>query len=70
MSIELKNISAGYTVEYLKDINLKFQNDEWTFFIGETGSGKSTLLQTLAHLTKIFNGELIFNEKTLKDKKI
>lgn len=69
MSIELKNISAGYTVEYLKDINLKFQNDEWTFFIGETGSGKSTLLQTLAHLTKIFNGELIFNEKTLKDKK-
>lgn len=63
MSIELKNIASGYTTKYLKDINLKFKSDEWTFFIGETGSGKSTLLQTLANLTKIFEGELIFNEK-------
>ncbi len=66
MAIELKNIGSGYTDEYLKGISLKLEKGDWTFLIGETGSGKSTLLQTLAYLTKIFRGEIFFNEKTLE----
>lgn len=68
MEIKLEKVGAGFTDEYLKDIDLSFSNNEWCFFIGETGSGKSTLLQTVAYLTKIFSGKLTFNGKELKDK--
>lgn len=68
MEIKLEKVGAGFTNEYLKDIDLSFSNNEWCFFIGETGSGKSTLLQTVAYLTKIFSGKLTFNGKELKDK--
>ena len=68
MEIKLEKVGAGFTNEYLKDIDLSFSNNEWCFFIGETGSGKSTLLQTVAYLTKISSGKLTFNGKELKDK--
>lgn len=68
MEIKLERVGAGFSDEYLKEIDLSFSNNEWCFFIGETGSGKSTLLQTVAHLTKIFQGRLTFNGKELKDK--
>lgn len=68
MEIKLEKINSGYTDEYLKDINLLFSSNEWTFLIGETGSGKSTLLQTISYLTKIFQGKFFFNGKEIKDK--
>lgn len=68
MEIKLEKISAGFIEEYLKEIDLTFSNSEWSFLIGETGSGKSTLLQTLAYLTKIFQGRFTFNGKELKEK--
>ena len=68
MEIKLEKIISGYSSEYLKDIDISFSSNDWIFFIGETGSGKSTLLQTIAYLTKIFQGKYYFNGKELGNK--
>lgn len=68
MEIKLEKIISGYSSEYLKDIDISFSSNDWIFFIGETGSGKSTLLQTIAYLTKIFQGKYYFNGRELGNK--
>ena len=50
--LELKNINKEYAVgdfkqQALKDINLKFRENEFVSILGQSGSGKTTSLRTL-----------------------
>ena len=45
----LENVSKNYSngVEALKNINMKIEDGEFVFIVGDSGSGKSTLIKLL-----------------------
>ena len=47
--IRFENVSKNYTngVEALKNINIKIEEGEFVFIVGDSGSGKSTLIKLL-----------------------
>ena len=47
--IRFENVSKNYTngVEALKNINMKIEEGEFVFIVGDSGSGKSTLIKLL-----------------------
>ena len=73
MEIELKDVSHIYN-EYnafekvaLKNINLKFRENEFIGIIGHTGSGKSTLVQHLNALSMPTSGDVIVDGINTKE---
>lgn len=68
--IQVKNIKKKFgKLEVLKDINLDIKKGEIVAILGPSGSGKSTLLRCLNLLEKPNNGEIIFNNQNILDKK-
>ncbi|MGL4308529.1 MAG: energy-coupling factor ABC transporter ATP-binding protein [Cetobacterium sp.] len=70
--IELKDIHFSYDGkrETLKNINLKINEGEYLFLMGENGAGKSSLMLLLNGINKPFKGEYLFkNEKIIYKKK-
>ena len=66
--LELKKIS--YSVgdnKVLKDISFKCQSGEIIGIIGPNGSGKTTLLKTINGINSISDGDILLNEKSIKD---
>ena len=66
--LELKNIS--YFVgenKILKDISFRCQSGEIMGIIGPNGSGKTTLLKTINGINSISDGDILLNEKSIKD---
>lgn len=66
--LELKNIS--YFVgenKILKDISFRCQSGEIIGIIGPNGSGKTTLLKTINGINSISDGDILLNEKSIKD---
>ncbi len=64
--IRIENISKKYKVgnlvtQAVKDINLMFQEKEFTALIGPSGSGKTTLLQLIGCLDKPDQGRIFIN---------
>lgn len=53
----------------LKDINMEVQKGEVVTIIGSSGSGKSTLLRCLNLLEEPTNGEILYKDKNILDKK-
>lgn len=73
MEIELKDVSHIYNEGNafekvaLKNINLKFRENEFIGIIGHTGSGKSTLVQHLNALSMPTSGDVIVNGINTKE---
>lgn len=71
--LELKNICVSFNkettneVEALKDVNLSFTGNEWTYIIGGNGSGKSTLLRVVNKDIYPDKGEVKFGALQPKD---
>ncbi len=62
--LKLKDVYAGYSSNkiVLRGVNLEAKKSQTIIITGPNGSGKTTLLKTIAGLTKIFSGKLLFNE--------
>lgn len=73
MEIELKDVSHIYNEGNafekvaLKNINLKFRENEFIGIIGHTGSGKSTLVQHLNALSMPTSGDVIVDGINTKE---
>lgn len=75
MEITLKNLKAGYFInkkEYslvIENLTVSFEKGKIHFLAGVSGSGKSTLLETICLLIKKISGEILFDNKSMDDKK-
>ncbi len=71
--IEVKNLSKIYQMNAenkvfaLNDISFTAETKEMVAIIGSSGSGKSTLLNILGGLDRIYEGEVIVDNKDIKD---
>ena len=61
--IELKNVKKEYTkgVAALNGINLKIEQGEFVFIVGDSGSGKSTLIRLLMKELDPTSGSIVVN---------
>jgi Cu-processing system ATP-binding protein len=65
--IEIKNIDKKFgELEVLKNINLSFKKGECIALIGPNGCGKTTLIKSILGMVLPDNGDIEFNEKSIK----
>jgi len=65
--LEVTNIRSGYGgSEVLHRINLEAKSGKFTLVIGPNGAGKTTLLKTIMGILKPYDGEILFEGKSLK----
>lgn len=67
-----KNLSHTYVdgikrKQVLNDINIEFETGKFYAILGESGSGKTTLLSLLSGLDTIEEGDILYNDKSIKD---
>lgn len=71
--IEAKNISKSFhdpvTINVLKDINFSITKGEFVSIIGKSGCGKSTLLYILSTMDTDYEGDLLIDKESMKNKK-
>lgn len=72
--LQLKNINKEYITgdfkqQALKDINLKFRDNEFVSILGQSGSGKTTMLNIIGGLDRYTSGDLVINGKSTKEYK-
>lgn len=70
--LELKKINKSYKTgtfkqRALKDVSIKFRNNEFVAILGASGSGKTTLLNIIGGLDRYDSGDLIINGKSTKN---
>lgn len=69
--LEIKNINKSYKVgehkqKVLKDVSIKFRENEFVSILGQSGSGKTTLLNLIGGLDCYDTGDIIINGKSTK----
>lgn len=66
--LELRDVRVSYgNIEALKGINLTVEEGEIVSLIGANGAGKSTLLKSIVGLEPLTNGNISFQEKSIRD---
>ena len=70
--LEIKNLSYSYqngdrTQKVLDDISVKFEAGKIYAIVGESGSGKTTFLSLISALDKLQDGDIKYNNKSLKE---
>lgn len=66
--LEIKNISKKFDNKFvLKNINLRIKKGEFFSILGPSGSGKTTLLRIIAGFTPVDNGDILINNKSIKN---
>ena len=64
--LTVESVTSGYgKLQILNDVSIKAEDGKVTVVVGPNGSGKSTLLKTIAGLTTIFQGKVVFEDKTI-----
>lgn len=69
-SIEFKNVSFVYPdtgIQALRNINFTIHAGQKIAIVGKTGSGKSTFAELLLRIYDLDTGEILINNKNLKD---
>ncbi|WP_026463808.1 ABC transporter ATP-binding protein [Adhaeribacter aquaticus] len=65
--LQANNIHKAYgSLQVLKGIDLTIQKGEVVSIVGASGAGKSTLLHILGTLDTADQGEVVFNQQTIK----
>ena len=65
--IEFKNIAFKYdNTNVLTNINFNIKKGEVVALVGQSGSGKSTLADLLARFYELKNGEILIDQKNIK----
>lgn len=54
------------TFEALKNINFEVNEGELVVLLGANGAGKSTIFNTISGLNKLSNGDIQFNNKSIR----
>ena len=66
--ITIQNLCGGYgDKEILHDITLNLEPGKVTALIGPNGCGKSTLLKTLVGINPFHKGEILVNDRSIKE---
>ena len=66
--LELKGLNAGYgRAQVLFDFELRLRAGEVVALLGRNGAGKSTALKCAMGLLSAFSGEILFNEKNIRN---
>lgn len=69
--IELRNVKFSYPSRpdqlVLKGVNIHFVQGETTAIVGATGSGKSTIIQLIERFYDPNEGEVVIDERDLKE---
>ncbi|MBE6880380.1 MAG: cell division ATP-binding protein FtsE [Ruminococcaceae bacterium] len=73
--VELKNVSVHYKegVDALNNVNLRIEDGEFVFIVGDSGAGKSTLLKLITREAVPTQGRVFvngYNLTNIKKKKI
>lgn len=66
--LQLKNLSAGYNGKsVVTNINIDINKGEIIALIGPNGAGKSTILKSISRGLELIQGEIILEDKNLKE---
>lgn len=64
---EIKDVSFQYdTKPVLKNVNMEFEPGKLYAIIGPSGTGKTTLLSLMSGLTKLTDGDILFEGQSIK----
>ena len=69
-AIEFKNVTFTYddtNIVALKNVSFKIPQGQTLAVLGNTGSGKSTIINLIARLYDVDNGEILIDNKNIKD---
>lgn len=68
--LRIENLSVSYgNIKALKGISLRVEEGEVVSLIGANGAGKTTTLQTISGFLAVQEGDVYFNDKSIKKKK-
>lgn len=66
--LTVEGVSAGYgNLQILNGVSITARPNQITVIVGPNGSGKSTLLKTIAGLTRIYQGSIHLDGKTVSN---
>ncbi len=75
-AVETRNLTYKYSIgtpfetTAVDDVSIVIEQGEFVGVIGHTGSGKSTFIQHLNGLLKQSSGEVLINERNIRDKNV
>ena len=68
--LKIEDLSVSYgNIKALKGIRLEIEEGEVVSLIGANGAGKTTTLQTISGLLPIGDGDIFFEDKSIKKEK-